>query len=82
MSKPNGSRCMDCNVNTSIIHEHFMLEPDLWAEVVDPSERFGMLCVGCVETRLGRVLEPLDFDPKWRELTKEPSALLLSRRGY
>lgn len=48
--------------------EYYMLKDSVWKQVHD-SER-GMLCIGCLETRLGRKLIPLDFavvplnDPK------------------
>lgn len=82
MGRPNGSICMDCGLNTSKLREHFMLEQDTWDSIIKLSERDGMLCVGCVEIRLGGMLQPQDFDPAWRHLSPQPSALLLSRRGY
>jgi hypothetical protein len=82
MATPNGSKCMDCELNTSRLREHFMLEQDVWESIIRLSERDGMLCVGCVELRLGRTLTPDDFDPAWRHLSPQPSAMLLSRRGY
>ena len=52
-------RCLDCGVNTDAIDEYYMLNSDLWA-VVNP-DITGNLCIGCVESRLGRALTPADF---------------------
>lgn len=51
--------CMDCHVDTDTIGEYFMLQHDLWTQI-DP-DRIGHLCIGCVETRLGRALTAADF---------------------
>lgn len=53
--------CLDCHVNTHEIKEYYMLHDDIWA-AVHPSLD-GMLCIGCVEARLGRTLTPNDFLP-------------------
>ena len=52
--------CMDCGVNTSEIKEYYTLRDEVWLEA-NPVD-FGMLCLGCVETRLGRSLVRTDFD--------------------
>jgi hypothetical protein len=41
-----------------------MLRDDVWAAAAgDQKDAYGvMLCVGCVERRLGRLLVPADFD--------------------
>lgn len=51
------SLCADCGMETWPT-ETFMLADEVWAEA-----RGGRrcLCVGCVEDRLARVLEPADF---------------------
>lgn len=82
MAKPNGSFCMDCDQNTSELREFYMLEQPVWESVIKVSEQTGMLCVGCVEIRLQRRLEPADFNPKWSHLCPFPSNRLLDRRGY
>ena len=82
MATPNGSFCMDCHLNTSTMREFFMLDQDTWDSIIRLSEQDGMLCIGCVEVRLGRELEPADFDPDWRHLCPQPSSRLLKRRGY
>lgn len=53
--------CLDCKVDTSKNYEYYMLRDDVWWSV-HPSP-FGMLCIGCVETRLGRTLTADDFHP-------------------
>lgn len=50
-------RCLDCSVNTNKIREYYMVEFKLWYSVAGK----GMLCVGCLEERLGRFLTPEDF---------------------
>lgn len=51
--------CMDCAVDTDTLGEYFMLQHDLWARI--QPDRIGHLCIGCVETRLGRLLTAADF---------------------
>jgi hypothetical protein len=51
--------CMDCGVDTDAINESYMVIDDLWRAAV-PTEA-GMLCVGCLEKRLGRTLQRKDF---------------------
>jgi hypothetical protein len=53
------SWCLDCQVDTLEIREYYMLRGDVWFKA-NPAGR-GMLCVGCVERRLGRRLVPADF---------------------
>jgi hypothetical protein len=60
--------CLDCGVNTSQIGEYYYINLDTWLSVVHSKE--GMLCIGCLEIRLGRRLNSSDFtkcfinDPK------------------
>ena len=51
--------CLDCGVNTDEIGEYYMLTNEVWKEVVP--DLTGMLCINCVELRLGRQLWPEDF---------------------
>lgn len=53
--------CMDCGVNTQEINEYYMLQNDLWYDITSHTCGRGMLCLGCVEHRLERQLEPVDF---------------------
>ncbi len=71
--------CLDCHVDTGRLHEHYFVHTAIWLAVVGSLS--GMLCVGCLEDRLGRRLSPDDFpavtinDPRF-----EPKSLrLLSR---
>lgn len=52
--------CAGCGVDTSQIKEHYFLNTELWLQVNNGEER-GMLCIGCVEKRLGRQLNSFDF---------------------
>lgn len=51
--------CLDCSVDTGKIHEHYFIHTDLWLSLV--GSKIGMLCVGCLEGRLGRLLNRHDF---------------------
>lgn len=68
-----GFNCVDCSVNTGAIDEYYMVKDEVWAEA-QMNAYDGMLCIGCLETRLGYQLNrshftdcPLnvkDFTPK------------------
>ncbi len=49
--------CVDCGVDTK--YEFYFIHTELWLSVM-PSKN-GMICVGCLETRLGRLLCAKDF---------------------
>ena len=51
--------CLDCGVDTGKICEHYFVHTELWLSVVANIK--GMLCVGCLERRLGRKLVRKDF---------------------
>ena len=51
--------CLDCPVDTGKIHEHYFIQTDTWMSVV--GSKIGMLCVACLENRLGRQLNRADF---------------------
>jgi hypothetical protein len=51
--------CLDCGVDTVEIDEYYGLRSPVWLEA-NPTDD-GMLCIGCVERRLGRQLVPTDF---------------------
>lgn len=53
--------CINCDINTSEINEYYMIEDHLWKKV-NPNIT-GMLCIGCVENKLGRKLNSADFTP-------------------
>jgi len=50
--------CLDCCVET-IPTEYYMVTNDLWSKAVPEYE--GMLCIGCLEMRIGRKLNKNDF---------------------
>lgn len=51
--------CVDCGVDTLKIGEYYFVRTELWLSAM-PSIR-GMLCIGCLEERLGRRLVKSDF---------------------
>ena len=59
--------CVDCNEHTKF--EHYFLKNEVWMGEAKMGE-MGMLCIGCVENRINRILVPADFtnayinDPK------------------
>ena len=52
--------CMDCGYDT-LEDEYYMTRDDVWNAVVPGGMNAGMLCIGCLEKRLGRKLRPEDF---------------------
>lgn len=50
--------CQDCSKHTAG-SDYYMIKNDLWAQV--HPNRHGMLCLSCLQTRLGRRLEKSDF---------------------
>lgn len=50
--------CTVCNVNTGDLQEYYMVHDFIWKEAGDTE---GMLCIICLEAKLGRMLTPLDF---------------------
>lgn len=70
--------CRDCGVNTSHVEEYYMLTPEVWKEAVP--DLIGMLCINCVELRLGRQLWPEDFmDSPINNFHSRLSSRVLSR---
>ena len=54
--------CKDCGVHTSRIGEYYMVKDGVWADAGgSPEFGWGMLCIGCLEKRLGRQLVSTDF---------------------
>jgi len=72
--------CLDCQVDTGKIYEHYFIHLETWLSVVGSKE--GMLCVECLEKRLKRTLTKEDFpkvtinDPKY---AKKMSQRLIDR---
>jgi hypothetical protein len=71
------TRCVDCGMYTR--DEYYMVRKAVWEE--SGMERYGgMLCIGCLENRLGRMLNSEDFTDA--PINHCPgSARLMSRRG-
>lgn len=53
--------CVDCSVNTDETNEYYMVHDDLWKKHTSDFHGDGMLCIGCLEFRLGRQLNYHDF---------------------
>lgn len=52
--------CVDCGQHTDLLNEYYHVHNEVWAEArTDEAE--SMLCIGCLETRIGRQLTPADF---------------------
>lgn len=51
--------CLDCEENTS--HEYYMVSDEIWIQATREEERRSVLCIGCLEDRLGRSLNSEDF---------------------
>jgi len=60
MSSRKKFQCLDCKVDTGKLGEHYMLTDKTWYRV--HGSNVGMLCIGCLENRLGRKLIKNDFN--------------------
>ena len=69
--------CIDCSIDT--FDEYYMVHDTVWLSVV-VTKKSGMLCIGCLETRLGRRLTRADFtDAPINHLDFERSERLQNR---
>jgi hypothetical protein len=60
MSNFGNFNCLDCQVNTLDNLEYYMVEDYVWQQSgLDSCE--GMLCIRCLEFRIGRKLISSDF---------------------
>jgi hypothetical protein len=50
--------CRDCGVNTRVLEEYYFVRPEIWRQAKGDKR---MLCIGCLERRLGRRLGQRDF---------------------
>lgn len=50
-------KCMDCGMCTNCAYEYYMVHDSVWNKVA----KRGMLCIGCLEARCGRLLTKDDF---------------------
>ena len=55
----NNQLCLDCGIDTMATDEYYMVLDDVWLKGVPDGQ--GMLCIGCLEKRLGRQLVASDF---------------------
>lgn len=61
---PTRFPCLDCSRCIMAINEYYMILDNVWAVTgVGFRDNDGFLCVGCLETRIGRLLQPADFTP-------------------
>jgi hypothetical protein len=54
-------KCWDCATCTNCIGEYYMVDDALWEYATDDFGGDGMLCIGCLENRLGGLLTKDDF---------------------
>jgi len=91
--------CSDCGMDTEPwpphrgTQEHYLVKDEVWAAAGMPKAHMntgdlakcggGILCVGCIEKRLGRLLTVSDFEPMTFDLLKDctNTPRLLSRVG-
>lgn len=59
MEREVNFNCMDCDVDTKAIHEYYTVWDSVWL-FANPADH-GILCIGCLEERLGRRLVSTDF---------------------
>lgn len=52
--------CLDCRTDTGKLGEHYMLKDSTWYKA--HVSNVGMICIGCIEIRLGRKLTVSDFN--------------------
>lgn len=79
------SCCMDCERHITEFKEYYMVTDCLWESVTINNEVYGLLCIGCLESRLGRELVLKDFTDypvNSVELTLRQSNRQKMRMGY
>ena len=54
-------KCRDCGVCTNCLYEYYMVTDRVWYSAVTAMDASGMLCIGCLEARLGKLLTKDDF---------------------
>lgn len=73
--------CVDCYRNTHL--EHYYVKNNVWYREAQMSE-IGMLCIACLEIRIGRRLVPNDFtnthinNPQWNAITMRLISRIIS----
>jgi hypothetical protein len=74
-----GLRCRDCRLHVGVANEWYMVHDEVWP--LEPEG--GLLCIGCLEARIGRSLVSSDFTdcPANTEPTYRRSLRLRARLG-
>lgn len=57
----NNFNCWDCNIDTILIGEYYMVTNGVWEAATEDCYTDVMLCIGCLESRLGGRLTAEDF---------------------
>jgi hypothetical protein len=72
--------CVDCGINTLDSKEYYMVSNSVWLETKLKTDE-GMLCISCLESRIGRNLTSKDFPdlPINTQIFFPKSSLFLSR---
>lgn len=53
--------CVDCGIDTNGENEYYSVYDHIWDKYVTGSHNKSMLCIGCLEARMGRKLTKSDF---------------------
>lgn len=53
--------CMDCGSCTNCMNEYYMVHDEVWYSAITVMDRGHMLCIGCLESRRGKLLTARDF---------------------
>lgn len=74
--------CVDCTACTLCVYEYYMVTDQVW-KLTGLRGYDGMLCIGCLEQRLGRLLTREDFTDvpinQVADMTGDASARFLNR---
>jgi hypothetical protein len=71
--------CNDCGIDTNAEQEYYMVKDKIWKESKVPKK--AMLCILCLEKRLGRMLHKSDFsDAAINQLNFIPRSARLKTR--
>jgi hypothetical protein len=54
-------KCHDCGMCTLCNNEYYMVDNGLWDTATEDFGGHGMLCIGCLEARIGDRLQADDF---------------------
>jgi hypothetical protein len=56
-------KCSDCGECTQCMDEYYMLKDEVWHSAITARSKPSILCIGCVESRIGKLLTKDDFAP-------------------